>query len=375
MNKFKEFDYIQTPDDWKDDLLCEHCQKKKIYSNKLVIIRLILLLCFSSFGVAYAYNEEFRSWIYHQFQMTSVEEFHSTDQELWIENSFLYYYHNDNDQMIIDSVYVLQDGKYVKQKIKHKKGIYQKQDYSFDYVRYQDQILTFNEKGYIQYTVPYLNGDTMYFGSSDTNLCSLDLKNQDINKITYDNDSVNFFISPKRTYILINKNDKYWTVYNTKTQTEKVLNDLNPYAHSNEHAFLSDEELLVYNSDCKTSIINLKTLTTTNLNVECIYPAVSTYTLKFDYHKTIITDVYQNKQQIVDIDLEKYDYNVCNNRFIIFHSLDDKKIVIVDFYKNKMKVLDYLGTNVYIGCFITEEKYLTLTDGQDYYIISLSEIF
>ena len=33
--------------------------------------------------------------------MTSLEEFHSTAQELWIENSFLYYYHNDNDQMII----------------------------------------------------------------------------------------------------------------------------------------------------------------------------------------------------------------------------------------------------------------------------------
>ena len=86
-------------------------------------------------------------------------------------------------------------------------GVYQNQNYSFDYVRYQNQILTFNEKGYIVYSLMYLNGDIMYFGSSDTNLCSLNLKNQDVKKLTKDNDSVNFAISPETTYILINKTD------------------------------------------------------------------------------------------------------------------------------------------------------------------------
>ena len=51
-----------------------------------------------------------------------------------------------------------------------------------------------------------------------------------------------------------------------------------------------------------------------------------------------------------------------------------KKIVIVDFNENKVKELDYLGTEEYIECFITEDNYLIITNTQDYYIISLNEI-
>ena len=94
----------------------------------------------------------------------------------------------------------------------------------------------------------YLNGDIMYFGSSDTNLCSLNLKNQDVKKLTKDNDSVNFAISPETTYILINKTDKYWTVYNTKTHQERALKDLPAYAHSNEFSFLDDKKLITFNT-------------------------------------------------------------------------------------------------------------------------------
>ena len=41
---------------------------------------------------------------------------------------------------------------------------------------------------------------------------------------------------------------------------------------------------------------------------------------------------------------------------------------------NKVKELDYLGTEEYIECFITEDNYLIITNTQDYYIISLNEI-
>lgn len=374
MNKFKEFDYIQTPNDWKHEMLSQPHKTKVFYMNKLVITGLIMILCFSSFTVIYAYNEEFRSWIYQQFQIKSVEPIYKIDKQCTFINSFLYYYHESNNEQVIDNIFVLQNGKYIEQEIKHMEGVYQNQNYSFDYVRYQNQILTFNEKGYIVYSLMYLNGDIMYFGSSDTNLCSLNLKNQDVKKLTKDNDSVNFAISPETTYILINKTDKYWTVYNTKTHQERALKDLPAYAHSNEFSFLDDKKLITFNNNNKTCIIDLTTLKSTNLNVECIYPSASTFTLEFDENKTIINDIYQNRKQTIDINFKTYDYAVFKNRYIVFSSFDNKKIVIVDFNENKVKELDYLGTEEYIECFITEDNYLIITNTQDYYIISLNEI-
>ena len=119
--------------------------------------------------------------------------------------------------------------------------------------------------------------------------------------------------------------------------------------------------MITFNNNNKTCIIDLTTLKSTNLNVECIYPSASTFTLEFDENKTIINDIYQNRKQTIDINFKTYDYAVFKNRYIVFSSFDNKKIVIVDF-------------NEYIECFITEDNYLIITNTQDYYIISLNEI-
>ena len=115
MNKFKEFDYIQTPNDWKHEMLSQPHKKKVFYMNKLVITGLIMILCFSSFTVIYAYNEEFRSWIYQQFQIKSVEPIYKIDKQCTFINSFLYYYHESNNEQVIDNIFVLQNGKYIEQ--------------------------------------------------------------------------------------------------------------------------------------------------------------------------------------------------------------------------------------------------------------------
>lgn len=64
-------------------------------------------------------------------------------------------------------------------------------------------------------------------------------------------------MSPQKTFILINKSNQYWTVYNTKTKQEKRVDSINPYAHNNEYRFISDYQLVTYNDDLETIIIDL----------------------------------------------------------------------------------------------------------------------
>ena len=50
MNKFKEFDYIQTPNDWKHEMLSQPHKKKVFYMNKFYKIGNIFCL-FSIFDI------------------------------------------------------------------------------------------------------------------------------------------------------------------------------------------------------------------------------------------------------------------------------------------------------------------------------------
>ena len=74
MNKFNEFDNIKTPDDWKT-INFKQASLKNHYpiASHFVMIGICLVLIFSSFGIVYAYNEEFRSWLQEQFQGEKIE--------------------------------------------------------------------------------------------------------------------------------------------------------------------------------------------------------------------------------------------------------------------------------------------------------------
>lgn len=378
MNKFDEFDWIKTPDNWQNiNFSQKELKKSKNLTYRLVLMGICIIVVISSVGIVYAYNENFRSWVQQQFhiqEVNSVPQMQST-KEWAIEDYFLYYYHEDEGNEIVDEVFVLENGRYIKRDIQKMEGVYEKQDYSFDYVKYKDRIFTFHKKGFFQYGLQLLDGDILYFGSEDNDLCSLDMKSGHIKKITNDQDSVNFSISPEKTYILINKNDKYWTVYNTKTQVEKRLDALNPYAHNNEYSFMNDKELIAFNSYDKTCIINLETFKIKELNTTCLYPEASTFTFSFENNQTTIYNHFNHKQYSIHIDVENYNYVIKQNRYIIFKSFDEKKIIIVDFDSQKFKVMDYLGTNENIDTLLLDEEYLIVYNDIDYYIILLKEIF
>lgn len=375
MSKFQEFDYIQTPEQWKELDLTNSFHKKTLRLSKFAIAVIVMISCFSSFGLIYAYNEDFQLWIQQQFQIKKTEpnvNIHP-QKSYFIENSFMCEYHEVNNQKIVDQVYAFENGNFVKQDIQHMQGNYQSQNYAFDYVQHQDKILTFHEEGYILDTLSYFQHDIMYFNSQDANLCELNMKNQTVRKITHDNDSVNFSISPKGTYILINKNDKYWTVYNTITKEEKVLETLDPYAHNNTFAFLNDEQLITYNDEDLTCIINLRTHETKSYDVQCVYPEASSFVFTYEEHQTIIRNVLTNQYQTLDYNLSLYNYAVIHNRYIIFQL--DKNMIIYDFENQKIKELNYpeLSGNIYV--YVFDDNYFMLSYAKDYYILSLKDIF
>lgn len=378
MNRFHEFNWIRTPSDWRDIDFQKYQYKKKSYmSYKIVLSILCVIIVASSIGIVYAYNETFRVWIQQQFFNKDIEIIPQvqTSKNFGIEEYFLYYYHEVNNQEIIDEVYAFDNGRYVLQEIQHKEGTYNSQSYSFDYVNYKDKIMTFHTKGYYSYGLSQLNGNLIYFGSIDNNLCSFNMKTNEIQTITNDQLSVNFSMSPQKTFILINKSDQYWTVYNTKTKQEKRVDSINPYAHNNEYNFISDNLLVTYDDNLETIIIDLNSLDVINLNVQCLYPTVSTFTISFDINKTTIYDHYLNEQYSIDMDLGKYDYSIADNYYLLFNSFEDQKIVIVDFRKRMYKVLDYFGTNQIIDGFVIDNEYFIIYNGKDYYIVELNQIF
>lgn len=377
MNKFKEFDLVKTPEDWKtfniNQQKYKYRKKKIIYQTTICF--LVLILSLSSIGIVYAFNSQFRQWVQEQFQSDEIEvlpQNENVQQYMRFEDIFLCIVHGDEE--IIDQILVFQDGQYVEGQIESFQGEYQGQKYSFDYVRYKDHIYTFNEEGYIVYTLNLLNDDILYFGSADNNLCSLDLKTKEIIPLTNDHESVNFKISPNKQYITINKNDKYWTVYDTKTHKEKRINQLSPYLHSEEYAFFDDYFIVGYTEQDESCVIDLKTNDVKILEEQGMYPSASTFFVEFKDKETILKDMYTHEEMNLPFDLSSYDYHISNNRYVFFENRNLEKIIVIDFQKKKYTDIDYMGLDKIIDFIVIDDENVIITDDNEYYILSLSEL-
>lgn len=343
MNKFKEFDLIQTPNSWKENVLNQSFAHKKrvFFSHKFALVCFIVVFSLSSLGIVYACHDEFQLWLHKQFENKIIVKSPelSVDINKGWEN-FLYYYKEINDiEEVITDVYYFDDGKYIKKDIQHLKGSYDNQMYEFDYVCCGKDIFTFHHKGYIEYTIPMLKGDLLYFGSADTNLCSLNMKTNEIKKITNDDKSVNFTMSPNQTYIMINKSDEYWTIYNINTQKEIRFDDLNGYAHDNEYAFLDDSHLLYFSSMESTSLLDLKTMKSKRYDKLGWSPIISTMYFEYEGDKIIVENFMTNQKRILPYNRREYSWYVLKNRYIIFESLKSNKIILYDFEMDRKRFL------------------------------------
>lgn len=377
MNKFKEFDLVKTPEDWKEFNINQQKYKyrKKKIIYKATICFLVLILSLSSVGIVYAFNSQFRQWVQEQFQSEEVEvlpQNEDVQQSMRFEDIFLCMVHGDEE--IIDQILVFQDGQYAEGKVENIQGEYQGQNYSFDYVRYQDHIYTFHEKGYIVNTLNLLNDDILYFQSAGMNLCSLHLKTKEITPLTNDYKSVNFKISPNKQYITINKDDKYWTVYNTKTHKETRIDQLSPYLHNEEYAFFNDYFIVGYTSQDESCVIDLKTNNVSILEEQGMYPSASTFFVEFKDQKTILKDMYTHEEMSIPFDLSSYNYQISHNRYVFFENHDLESIVVIDFQKKKYADIDYKGLDEILDFIVIDDENVIITDDHEYYILTLSEL-
>lgn len=61
MNKFKEFDNMKIPDNWKEDLLRkEKINQVSLQKYRVIVYVIVLIIAITSIGFVYAYNEDFK---------------------------------------------------------------------------------------------------------------------------------------------------------------------------------------------------------------------------------------------------------------------------------------------------------------------------
>ena len=241
MNKWKEFDDIHTPEDWKK---ITYTQKKKHYSFSMVLTAVIV--CISLITVS-AFHSDMSEWLTNHF---SKEDIHPVENVTfkdirWYEVPFGYTYTKDDK---IKNIYLMHHNQIKLQKPRTYKGIYKK-PFSFKYVRYHHDIFMYDFSGYLEYGVNRIFNNTVYLCTKKNDIIALNMKTGNIGAITTDHRSVNPYLSPHGRYLLINKQDEYWTIYDTVNKTEKIVPDMCGYALSNEHSFYGDDYIITYGDD------------------------------------------------------------------------------------------------------------------------------
>lgn len=79
------------------------------------------------------------------------------------------------------------------------------------------------------------------------NIARLNLKTGEVAKLTDDKTIGNMMMSPNGKVILINyRSDGYWSVFDVASRTEKRVNEINGYAHTNEIIFKGDYQVLTF---------------------------------------------------------------------------------------------------------------------------------
>ena len=75
--------------------------------------------------------------------------------------------------------------------------------------------------GYVEYGVNRTFNNTVHLCTKENDIIDLNMKTGNIEAITTYHRSVNPYLSPMGRHLLINKQDEYWTIYDTVNKTEK----------------------------------------------------------------------------------------------------------------------------------------------------------
>lgn len=267
MNRFDEFKQIKTPANWIDDVAAYNF----ISSNKIIIIKvkyilviisIVLAIAVSTAGVTYAIYEPFRTWLTKQLgeNMKVRDVIEILDKTVRVENQFIGFFDEDDNYT---KLYVIENDKLIECKIKMFEGKIEGQAYSFKYASYDNRIIGYGYQGCVIDILPMIIDNDIYVSAKLENrglsdIVKINVETEKYEFITDDHISVNSLVSPKQTNILINKNDQRWENYNLKTGETTIINNLDPYQHSNCITFIDENTIITY-SDRNGILLDLIT--------------------------------------------------------------------------------------------------------------------
>lgn len=280
------------------------------------------------------------------------------------KESFIYKYHKNGDDEIVDEVYSIQDNGLSKLAIKTFSGTYYGSSFSFDYSVINKEIFAFNQTGTLDGVDYVMDGDTVYAYFSkvkgDTILKSsvakLNLKTGIIDKFTDDNKICNTKMSPNGKMILFNYRAKgYWTALDTSTGKEIKIPGIDGYNHESQIKFIDDYHVL-----------SLLVISTGN-NAKTYSEQVCTNLIDLTTGKTLHT--YKDYGEINV--LWNYKYNEKNKSLKVYNITNKNSFTIPDMKSEDAAIADTNGNYVLFGdleepdtfclCNLDTHKYIKFT--------------
>lgn len=383
-------------------------KRKKQGVLKIAVVALICILAFGT-GVSAlaAVSDPFRNWLMKLFDGDKVTMLYTNDKDNHVisladsmliageKESFVYRYHIEKEEEIVDQVYTIQDDHLSPLTIHKFKGDYDGEPFEFQYVRKGKEIFAFHYQGSVGQVFSVTEGNNAYIALYKLDetadivekecIAQLNLQTGKMKKISNDYMICNFVMSPNGKVLLCNhRSDKYWSSFDLKTGIEKKVKGINGYAHSDEIYFQDDRHILTLGEEAWDG------------NQQLYY---STY--KIDLQKGKITEEYKDNAEIhmewsykwknkvlklsnitngdsfemKDIKNEIYPLDEQGD-YVLFGNLEKKdSMYLVNLEKKMYKKLDIpkqFYSDIEIHLAISEKKML-VTDGKQVYLVDISE--
>lgn len=309
------------------------------------------------------------------------------------KESFIYKYHKNGDDEIVDEVYSIQDNGLSKLAIKTFSGTYYGSSFSFDYSVINKEIFAFNQTGTLDGVDYVMDGDTVYAYFSkvkgDTILKSsvakLNLKTGIIDKFTDDNKICNTKMSPNGKMILFNYRAKgYWTALDTSTGKERKIPGIDGYNHESQIKFIDDYHVLsllvistgnnakTYSEQVCTNLIDLTTGKT--LHTYKDYGEINVlWNYKYnEKNKSLKVYNITNKSSFTIPDMKSEDIAAANGNYVLFGGLEEPDtfcLCNLDTHKYiKFTIPKELRSDIEMYLSAVKSKML-ITDGKDAYLV------
>ena len=336
-------------------------------------------------------------------QMLSLEE---GMQIYGVNESFVckVHYENDREDEIVDKVYAIQGNGLRELPVYSFQGEYDGVPYSFEYAVIGNEVLGFNGTGDFTRLFHYKNGDIVYADlchvGEDTIvqkecLVEINLRTEKVTKISNDKMICNFLMSPDGKIILCNhRSDEYWSVFDIAARTEKRIDSLLWYLHTDEIKFLDTYTVLAYGDPIETKMpdgsfwMDSQTYKIDLHTGEILekYPGASDLDLEWDYKTEGNTLRFDNIVTGESFTIDGVDKNVgilsgTGSYFLFGYDEDDGDqpgsaycLVNLDqqtFMKIHIPKELYFDVEMYLT---VSEKKLLLTNGTEAYIVDVSEL-